>query len=156
MKKSMKIIFTLSILLNLALVGAVGGQTYKRYQWHQPPAELGEQSRDVMRQKMKAAREDMRAQFQKMREHHQALKDIISAPEFDTQAYDAGIEKILGIKDDIAHHKAAVMGQILSELSQEERQKMSGRLLHSLSGKPSKHRRSHRKDRQGLRGENIR
>lgn len=142
MKKSIKIIFTLSLLLNLILMGVVGGGLYKKYERHTLPSEFGENVRSTLKENVKKSRQEIRAQFKEMRQYSEALKEIINAPEFDQEAYKAITGKILEGKDRVARQKADVMGNTLAELSQEERQEISAHIIKRLG---PKHGRKHKR-----------
>jgi Spy/CpxP family protein refolding chaperone len=133
MKKTIKIIFTLSLLLNIALIGVVLGGMYKRYKWHQPPVELSEKSQKILKDNFQQTRMEMRESFDKIRADGRELQHIITAETFDREAYDEAVSKILKKKDDLAHAKADSMGDVLSRLSVEERQKISKRLVRGLA-----------------------
>ena len=79
MTKAMKVIFTLSILINLVLIGVVGGGFYKHHKRHTPPVpkELNAESRAKLENNMKVSREKMRAQFQELKNQHNELTDLI-------------------------------------------------------------------------------
>lgn len=135
MSKTIKIIFTLSIALNLALAGVVAAGVYKKMKWHKPPVELSEKSRQIMKEGFKSSKEEMRARFKEMKKTRDELNNIMTAEIFDIEAYNKTAEKILDSKDEFARKKAKVMGNTLSELSQEERKKLSRYVLQSFSHK---------------------
>lgn len=137
MTKTMKIIFTLSILINLVLIGAVGGNFYKHHKKHglPIPKELSVESRAKLEENMKQSRGEMREQFKALKKNHEVLQNIVSAEQFDHEAYKVAVNKILDAKDELGRQKAEMMGNVLSELSLEERKKLSAKLLKSLSFK---------------------
>lgn len=129
----------MSLIINLVLIGLVAGGAYKRYSHHSKiPDDLTIAAQQKIKASMKISREEMKRQHQKMRQDRAALKAIIEAEEFDSVAYAAEIEKMLTSKSDIERIRAQNMGDVLSELSQEDRQKISKRFLKSLSGKGGK------------------
>ena len=133
MKKTIKIIFTLSLLLNIALIGVVLGGVYKRHKWHQPPIELSEKSQKILKDNFQQSRMQMKESFDQIRADSRELQNIITAETFDREAYNEVVSKILENKDALAHAKADSMGDVLSRLSAEERQKISKRLVRGLS-----------------------
>lgn len=136
MTNTIKIIFTISVLVNVLLVGFVAGSAYRQQtQWKDVKTELSDKGHDIVQKNLVKSREDMREKFKEMKKHHTALKKIVEAPEFDQEAYDQTIEHILRNKDEMARFKAEAMGKTLAELPPEERKKLSGRMLKSLSGK---------------------
>lgn len=134
MTKRIKIIFTISTLLNLLLIGVIIGNLYSQ---HIKPHHLiiGEdKTQDLIREKMAMNRAYLPSEMQKMREQYELLKDIITAPEFDLAAYEALIPQIMESKNKMGKAKAEQMGKALQGLSQEERQKISKRFLKGMMG----------------------
>lgn len=135
MTKTIKLIFTISVLLNVLLLGFIGGTIHKkRSYWKDVKVELSEEGRDVIKKNMKASRQEMQKKFQSMKKNHSTLKKIIEAPEFDQDAYEKAVDVVLNSKDEMMRHRAQSMGKTLAELSLVERKKLSSRMLQSLSG----------------------
>jgi Spy/CpxP family protein refolding chaperone len=151
MTKTTKIIFTLSLIANLALFGIIAGNFYKRVQRHMPPAELSPKSQQILEDNIKASKETMRPDFKKMKQFHEELKEIMTAENFDIEAYNMAVERILNAKDRFARQKAVVMGRTLAQLPPDERKKFSEHVVRSFS---PKHGRKHRPDREGRPPEN--
>jgi Spy/CpxP family protein refolding chaperone len=138
MTKKVKIIFTLSLILNLMLLGLIGGKIYKKTSYHRD-IEISDSSRDIIRQNIKEAKENVRAQFKQMRAYKDELETIITADQFDINAYNDVIGKMLALKSDISVSRAESMGKTLSELPKEDRLKLSDRFLRSLSSHDPHH-----------------
>ena len=138
MTKTTKIIFTISLILNLALIGVIAGGVYKKAKRHMPPAELSLSSREMMRENIENSKKTMRADFKKMKQHRDDLEDIMLADSFDIEAYNMVVERILDAKDRIAREKSVVMGKTLAQLPLAERKKFAGHVLRSLSHKHGK------------------
>ncbi|HPF78404.1 MAG TPA: periplasmic heavy metal sensor [Alphaproteobacteria bacterium] len=138
MTKRIKIIFTLSVLLNILLAGVVAGHFIQKDRYHRPPMELDQQTREKMKASFEKSREEMREFFQEMRKQRDALDEIISAPEFDRAAYDTAVSDILESKGEIVRKKAVMMGGMLSDMSVEERRKMAPFIVRGLTSDRSK------------------
>lgn len=138
MRKTIKIIFTLSVLLNLVLLGVICGGFYKVNRWHDSDLNVSEQSRVVIKTNMLESRAQMRESFQEVRKYNAQLKEIMEAENFDPQAYDAVIEKILTTKAAVSRQKAEAMGKTLAILPLEDRRKFSSKVLRILSHKHGK------------------
>lgn len=135
MTQTIKIIFTVLVLLNITLLGVVGGGYYKMQRQHVTHETPNKEVRDFIKEKMKTSKKGMLNQFKEIRQYHSELKQIVTAPEFDRAAYDEVVTKILEVKNQISHQKAEATGNILADMSQEQRQKMAEGLLKNLSGK---------------------
>jgi Asp-tRNA(Asn)/Glu-tRNA(Gln) amidotransferase A subunit family amidase len=132
MTKTIKIIFTLSILLNVVLIGLVGGCYYKKFK-RQSYSHFGFTQNEMVAEKMEKSREEMREKYKKMRDQLEALESLIVEPEFNQDKYSQAVEGIIDTKNDMARRKAMLMGEVLSDMSLEERQKMSKNITRSLS-----------------------
>ena len=147
MTKTIKIIFTLSILLNLTLMGFVGADYYKRSKHHKPPFMMDKNIHDIVK-KLKPSREEMKQRMREARENREALKSIIQAKEFDLSAYQSAMDKIMNQKDKMARARVDKMGETLSQLSQEDRIALSNHMIKKLSGQERGGRPPHKDKRQ--------
>lgn len=146
MTNAIKVIFTVSLAINLLLLGAVGGHVYKENQRHKPPVELDAESKQAIKQNIKQSREAMRDRMREMKTHKDALKKVITAEDFDIKAYNEAIGKMLDMKDGLARERAENMGKTLAKLPKEEREKLTGRFMQGLAGKDGN--RDKRRDRR--------
>lgn len=98
MNRKLRIIFTLSILLNVLLLGVLAGSFYKRvYSPHDgpPPAHAADAKFSPrVAMAMKESRQQERALFDQMKDARKDIMDILEAPEFDEAAFIAASEKI--------------------------------------------------------------
>ena len=143
MTKIIKIIFTLSLLLNLTFIGFVSADYYKKSQHSEISKIMDERTRDIV-SKLKPSRSELKERMQSIRKDRALLKGIISAEEFDLNAYQNTIDKIMDQKDEMARARAQKMGKTLSQLSQEDRISLSNHMLKRLSGHKNADQRSRR------------
>ncbi len=146
----MKIIFTVSVLLNLTLVGFVGAHQYKKYQHHKMLDNRHGEAQDIIK-KLKPSRSEMQERMKAIRQNRTDLKMIIEADEFDLEAYEITIDKILDDKNMSARVRAEKMGKTLSSLSQEDRQKISTHMLSKFSGRSKNHQKGGHKSPREMR-----
>lgn len=137
MSKTIKIIVTISILLNVVLLTFTAVSFLRHQERAQQSAQerpkISEASRQKIKEKFSNADKTIRPQMQKVREKSNALKDIISAPEFDKTAYEAAIDDIMMARQTIARERAIKMGEAMADLPVSERQKLMHGLMRSLS-----------------------
>ena len=138
MTHRIKIIFTISILFNVLFVGMVAGNFYHRINPPQAVSDIDHSIKELIKDKMVKSGGDTRAEIKKIRAHKDSLKNIITANEFDLEAYNTVVDKILTSKNDMGRQKAEKMGEVLQSLSREERQKISKRFLKGMMGGPKK------------------
>ncbi|HPD82928.1 MAG: periplasmic heavy metal sensor [Alphaproteobacteria bacterium] len=134
MTKYIKIIFTFSVILNIALIGVVVGGAYKKHQWRQGKFQHNPELVQIMRNNIEKNQEGFRKKIKDMKQKREVLKSIIESEKFDREAYDHQISKILENKNEMAEMKAKAMGETLSTLSLEERKKFSNFILRGVSG----------------------
>ena len=144
MTKIIKIIFTLSLLLNLTFIGFVSADYYKKYQHSKVSKIMDERTRDIV-SKLKPPRSKIKERMQLMRKNRAALKDVISAEEFDLNAYQNTIDKIMNQKDEMARARANKMGETILQLSQEDRISLSNHMLKRMSGHKNTEERSRKR-----------
>lgn len=137
MTKKIKIIFTLSFILNIVLIGVLlGVLSHAKPQYRLDNIEGS--AKEVLRANMDKKRDAMQANHEKMNVYKKKLQEIMIAPEFNREDFDKVMNDILTIKNDIEDIKSNVFGDALSELSQQDRELISENLLRKLSKKPRK------------------
>ena len=133
MSKTIKIIVTVSILLNVALLSFTAASLLRHKEHVKERPQISAQSRQKIKEKFSKADKTIRPQMQMVREKSKALKDIIIAPEFDKSAYEAAIDDVMTARQTIARERALKMGEAMADLPVSERQKLIHGLLRSLS-----------------------
>lgn len=132
MTKHIKIIFTLSILLNLILIGTIGAHNFKKYQRDDFPA-MSEKTRELIEGNLKLSRADRQEKKDEMRAQRDNLKRIVTAQDFDLAAYNKAINQMLESRHEGAKQKAAAIGKVLSELPYAERIEFSEHMMRQIS-----------------------
>lgn len=137
MRKSHKILFTLSVVLNLVLLGVVGGHMAKRYHdtpWNEMKETLAPQTRDLLKASFEGKREKIHALMREMREKKKNMEAIFSAPEFDVAAFDAAVADWQEFNKNTTQGKMESFKAIMAQLPQEERAKLAPRFVNVLTG----------------------
>ncbi len=163
MKKSVKIIFTLSILLNLLFAGLVGGYIYRvkiaPKPWEEVKSKLSPQTREIIRSSFKNGQGDMLSLIRDVRQKKKSMKEIITAEEFDLNAYNALVIDIQNIEADFSKRKYDKIGGILSRLPQEDRAIMADHVIGKMFGRMGNMKfknKNFRKAKQGKGGDSYR
>lgn len=118
MNKRMKVIFTLSVVLNVLLIGVVAGhigQKYKQSPWE--GASLSEEGQ----QKARAAFHEFTPLKKDIWAKKREMNDLLLAGEFDEAAYDALALEAAQLKQEMDLKRSAAMKGVLIDLSPEER-----------------------------------
>lgn len=137
MRTGIKIIFTISLLLNVLLLGAVGGHFYvrwKQHPWQDVRAELSPESRNHAARIFQGAFRDIRGVGDEARKARAELVNILSAEEFDAEAFDRQAEKLAAARARITALKIAATKDVALELDPQERAKMAQRMTDMIGG----------------------
>lgn len=143
MSKRMKLIFTVSILLNIVLIGVGAGMFYRYCQDIPIPGTMSPDARNFVARTYQNGREEVKPLITEVKARRQKVEDILESDNFDRKSYDAAVDDLLETQGKIARHRADTMGKALNELSPEDRQKFSKEIINGLTpGRPrhgSKH-----------------
>ncbi|HEY0900993.1 MAG TPA: periplasmic heavy metal sensor [Micavibrio sp.] len=128
MNRHMKIIFTLSLLLNVTLLGVIAGAAYKR--WDRPVFSSGVAVGDAafqekMAQAMAAARKGQEPLFRDIRAAKKLMQEALAAEPFDEAAFMAASENMRKIQAEMfaARNKATLA--MARDMNAEERKALA-------------------------------
>lgn len=133
MSKTVKIIVTISILLNVALLSFTAVSMIRYTERSHDRPQISEKSRDKIREKFSKADRNIRPHIKQVREKTKVLKNIIAAPSFDKAAYEKAVDDVMTARQTIARERALKMGEAMADFPAAERKKLSHGLLRSLS-----------------------
>lgn len=137
MRRSTKIILSVSLITNLLLVGVVGGAAYKKWSarpWHEVKKQLEPESRNVVARTFQDKFREIRPIGREARKARGDLIKVMTAEEFDVEAFDKAANELTDLRDRISEIKLQATKDILSQLPKEEREKLAGRLAESIGG----------------------
>lgn len=136
MSRKIKILFTLSILLNVFFLGLFAGGISRLYQHFGMGGEFQKELESMspeVRERIEAAyassRQEMRTLFMAARHAKQEVRDSLNAEQFDPQDFEVAIGKLNQIRLRMLQTQAKKTGMIASELNADERRKFAGHLL---------------------------
>ncbi|MEM6780521.1 MAG: periplasmic heavy metal sensor [Pseudomonadota bacterium] len=150
MSRTLKIIFTVSIILNIVLITAAVGYVHKRMQYGYGAdkyQELSEEGRTLIQENFKERRKTMRPVFNDVRKAKAEMEAVLSADIFDEQAYDAAAKNLLDVRDGMSRSMSENAKTFLKELSVEDRKAMAKQMTKRLSGHGGKGRDKGRMER---------
>lgn len=137
MSKRMKIVFTVSVVLNVLLIGIIVGHMVR--QFHQAPwqsAHLSDDSRALMRESFKEVLPLKQEMFKKKREVHALLSEEV----FDELVYDRLNAELVALKQDFEKRKGTALKAVMMKLSPEERKAFAAHMADRIDGRMKKHR----------------
>lgn len=126
MSRRLKVIFTLSLLLNVLLIGVVAGACYKRMDG--PPRfseSRNPQFNHKMAQAMMEARKGQEALYKDMKDARKELVSVLSAPDFSEDAFKAASEKVEKAQEALSRARNEATLKMAKEMTPEERQQMA-------------------------------
>ncbi len=160
MSKTLKIIFTISILLNLLMAGVIIGHAAKKWKesdWYEVKDQLQPETRELMRQAFRSGFKEVRPLFREARQKRNELSQILSAEEFDGQAYDRVSEDLMDIESRMFAHRYGVVKDISEQLPAAERKILVKKFVSGfLDRRGSKHHHKGKKHWKDKRDEQVR
>ncbi len=135
MTRTLKIIFTVSLVLNVLLIAAGAGFAFKALRHmpgHGPMARenLSPETQHLMARTFRKNRKDMAECIRDAHEQREALMDVMAAENFDPQAYDRAIEGLLAGQNEMMRMHAQTIKKMAERLPAEERKKLGMHLIH--------------------------
>lgn len=137
MNQRIKIIFTVSVLLNVVLIGLAAGYAYKSWAahpWHKVKEQLEPETRHIVGRNFQGAFRDIRPLGDKARKVRAELIKILSADEFDEEAFEREAKKLQGLRGDMVDIKIETVKKLSRELGIDERVKLADRMVRMIGG----------------------
>lgn len=137
MRTGIKIIFTVSLLLNVLLAGAVGGHFYTKWRehpWQEVHEELSPEARNHAARIFQSAFRQIREVGGEARKSRAELVKILSAKAFDAEAFDREAAKLAAARAEITTLKITATKEVAQALDSQERSKMARRMTDMIGG----------------------
>lgn len=128
----MKILFTVSVLLNVLLLGGHVGMLIKRSYdnpWHRAYSDLKPETQNLVAREFQEARKNMPDTRNEFRAARKEITRILKQDTLDEQAYEAAIKRMQAAQQKMMDSKMEMMKNIMSQLPPDEREKLSHRLM---------------------------
>jgi uncharacterized membrane protein len=140
MNPRIKLLFTLSLILNVVFIGVGLGLLY-RFCMDMPmriPGDMSPEARHFIAKTFQDGRDQTKPLIEDIKSQRTKVENIITAKEFDLKAYNAAVDDMLETRDEISRTRAKIMGEALKELPAEDRKRFAKRILDGLEGKRKK------------------
>lgn len=134
MNRRFKIILTVSVLLNMLLIGALAGSCYKRMDGPRDFRERFEGKNPKFAKAMEEAREGQKELREQMKVAKKGLVDALSAPEFSEEQFRAAADKMREAQEAMFTARNDATVKMAKEMSVEERREMAEHIK-SMSGR---------------------
>lgn len=138
MSQKFKTIFTVSIILNVLLLGAVAGMAVDRFMygsWEQMVSkDLAPETQNVMARTFQKSHEKIKGHYEEMRAARADLAKAFSARNFDERAYEDAVKRMNKARDKVMAQRFEAMKELAVELPQSEREKMAKQLAKGFGG----------------------
>jgi uncharacterized membrane protein len=144
MKKLVKVTFTLSVLLNVFLLGAITSYGYASL--HNAPKEhkavkenLSDEGKRYIKQVHKTTRKEMKETFSKARNIKKELIDVLRKEDFNKEDYEFLAIEMIELQNELLKSKLKMHLQMANDLPSADRKLLSNRLS-NFSTEKKKHR----------------
>ena len=142
MSKTTKILFTLSIIANVLLLGAAGGMAFKDYKanaaWREANSQMSPEGREMMRTSFDRMHTEMAPMFNDMRDSRQKIRIILSKEQFDAVEFELAAQKYRDIRRQMGERMSEVTKQLAASLPAHDRQTMADHLVRGFDSKGKK------------------
>ena len=126
MSRTMKIVFTVSVIGNVLLAGIVGGMAMRHGEHRQRDfSDLNPKSAALVEKTFSEVRGRIRPLFDDLKEARERLSDTASREDMDEQAFEAALTDIHRIHGEMFAAKMQAMREIVDELPPEDRKAMT-------------------------------
>lgn len=128
MSKTVKVIFTLSVMLNVLLLGLGGGYAYKKMNdkpWHQAQKNMPPDIQAMMEKNYQAMRANMETLNAQSQQAHEELGALLKSKQFDPQRFDQIASRISDLRKKMGDERMRATRTLVVQLSPEQRQKMA-------------------------------
>ncbi len=146
MSKKIKIVLTVSIILNVLLLGVLIGMSADDYKDHRNKRadfrsaldKLSPEKSKMVNKTMRSLHKETRKTRKEVKKTRNKINKILSAPEFDESAYDTEIKNLKKLQAEIMDKFSIVTKDLALKLEQDER-KVMAELLKKRTFKHHKH-----------------
>lgn len=126
MNRRLKVVFTISVLLNMLLIGVLAGSCYKRMngpgKFHERPPVM---ANSKLKQRMADARRDQEALHDQLKSEKRKLLDVLAAPNFNEEEFRQASERIDRAQEALFIARSETMLKMVKDMTTEERQDMA-------------------------------
>ncbi len=131
MNRKIKLVFTISLVLNVFLFGAVAGLTVDKLR---PPAvhsskDLDPESRRLVKEMISRTMEDARPVRAKAEEAKRKMASSLAGEEISEEAYRSAADEMVSARCELLRMHTVKTLEVARELSPEEREKLAAHLM---------------------------
>lgn len=139
MSRTVKTIFTLSILLNILLITVSAGMYHKRMHPRFGPdkdmrQELSEDSRQLIRESFMSTKDQLKPVFEELRTAKDGMEEVLQADVFNEADFDAAADRLMDARDQLSRKMAENSKNFLGKLPPEDRKAMAKHMVKKMSG----------------------
>lgn len=142
MSKKIRLLFTISVLLNVLLLGVSGGlvikNSYHRPSWDKVKEGLSPETRNLMAREFQKAHRDMKPLGEEARKARKDVMNALSRKEFSESEFDTAMERLQKAQKNIMEKKIEATKALAAELPVGERKKLAEHFSLTFGGKHSR------------------
>lgn len=146
MSNKIRVIFTLSVMLNVLFIGIGASAVYKKHQHKQQiyskkiPQGVSEQAREIMKNTHKQARSENKEIIQNAMQNRKDMMQIIASDDFDPQAYDEMVDKMMKDQKLLAQKKGEFVKSMMEQMNTDDRKALAHKMSGLIGGeRPRRH-----------------
>ncbi|MGQ0526901.1 MAG: periplasmic heavy metal sensor [Alphaproteobacteria bacterium] len=128
MSKTKKAIFTASIILNILLLGIIGGMAYKKHHsphWQSFKESLSPETQALVQEHFDQGRADIRPLLSELMKEREQMVATMSTEPFDASKFDNSVRHVQDIQRVISDKKAQSMRELMTKVPHDERVKLA-------------------------------
>lgn len=136
--KNLKLIITVSVIINVLLAGTVAGMILDRPRtmpWEQVKETLSPESQKLVTKMFQNTWKESSSVMRQSMDNRKYLAEVVAAEEFDEKKFDEAVKRIRGVQDLMAEKKIKSTKELLKKLPKEDRQKLAEAVSNSFSWK---------------------
>ncbi len=140
MSKRMKVILTISLLLNILLIGVLGGHAYRTHSderkgFHELKASLSDETQKMLKDEMYARKDKIKSMKRQMKAFIGEFERISTQDTFDVAAYDAFSKRFIEFDGEVTRRRLEMFKDMALVLSVEERRTFSKMMSKKIMGR---------------------
>lgn len=138
MTTGLRVIFTVSVIMNVLLMGAAAGFFVQRWSvspsWEITREALSPESRNIVARVFQKFHRDVKEDVGAVRSARKEMVQILKAESFDEAAFDKVQAKMQKAQFKVMEQKALITKDLAMQLSGDDRQKLAENLVKALGG----------------------
>jgi len=139
MSKKIRILITVSIVLNVIFLGFAVGAVYRHMDnkpWRELRSELAPETKHLMARQFEKNHTELETVVKRAKSQKEKLIEMLTAENFDRARFEREAKRLHGYQSQIRERKLESLAELADQLPMTERDKLCGLFRHALHEKP--------------------